>query len=436
MSAQLNASTSWPIHEDKNNFSRSWLIGFGSYEGGCLWVEDPLGKKRWEAATMMLGTWVQFDPQTYHCVEPVTKGERSVALFTPRRWKRLRAHSLGSSSTPLPPLAALTQADEPLLSLWALPAEIVSLIAPDPDEQLQIDSWCQSDPVALPSVALPFWHWQGTHVLHIDIAGPLHLSDDGFTYLLVGALRFLGLPLLIDVKLLSTRTSAEVCDEFEKMVAFSEAFQSGLDIGESCRIKRLHSDQAGEGEFTALFFSRLLSNHKTIDHIFTSGYDPQANRIAERAVGLMKSLASRVLTIVSLDPSYWSYAVKYASQSLLCHASQESQKSLPFGSIVVAQVHRDVKFPSSDFFIGIAWEIKCPMFFVHLSLLTMILLFAGVVCLWNFLHEATWMNWFYLMLRLRRMLLFERVRDKKLNDDILDLDFDDDDDVFLEISFC
>ena len=28
MSAQLNASSSLPIHKDKNNFSRSWLIGW------------------------------------------------------------------------------------------------------------------------------------------------------------------------------------------------------------------------------------------------------------------------------------------------------------------------------------------------------------------------------------------------------------------------
>ena len=39
--------------------------------------------------------WVQFDPQVYHCVEPVSKGERrSIALFTPRSWKRLPAHCL------------------------------------------------------------------------------------------------------------------------------------------------------------------------------------------------------------------------------------------------------------------------------------------------------------------------------------------------------
>ena len=44
------------------------------------------------------------------------------------------------------------------------------------------------------------------------LQGPLTLSEDGFTYFLVGALRLPGLPVLIDVKLLTTRTSAEVCE--------------------------------------------------------------------------------------------------------------------------------------------------------------------------------------------------------------------------------
>ena len=145
MSAQLNASSSLPIHKDKNNFSRSWLIGFGSCEGGRLRVEDPLGTEPppcisadWQKALRgcyhdVRGTWVQFDPQLYHCVEPVKKGERrSVALVTPRSWKKLPAHCLdelieigfypplsaqvaeakatvlpvAGSSTPLPSLAA------------------------------------------------------------------------------------------------------------------------------------------------------------------------------------------------------------------------------------------------------------------------------------------------------------------------------------------
>ena len=35
-----------------------------------------------------------------------------------------------------------------------------------------------------------------------------------------------GFPLLIDVRTLTGRTSTEVCDELEKMVAFFEALQS------------------------------------------------------------------------------------------------------------------------------------------------------------------------------------------------------------------
>ena len=290
---------------------------------------------------------------------------------------------------------------------------------PDRDEQVLLDEWCRSDHVALPSSNLPSSDGsllalneeelkelsdhnlsghvtksnlckscleaegprrihrsirdvdKATHVLHIDIAGPLTLSDDGYSYFLVGALRLPGLPLLIDVKLLTTRTSAEVCDELEKMVAFFEALQTeGLMIGETCRIKRLHSDKAGE--FTALFFSKFLSNHKTIDHTFTSGYDPQANGTAERSVGLLKALAARSLASAGLGHEYWSYAVRYASQSLLCHALQKTQRSLPFGATVAAQMlgHRDIKFPEARSMTGrlLYWDhlrdqisyILCP----------------------------------------------------------------------------
>ena len=94
-------------------------------------------------------------------------------------------------------------------------------------------------------------------------------------------------------------------------------------IGETSRIKRLHSDKAGE--FTAPFFAKFLSNHKTIDHTFTSGYDPQASGTAERSVGLLKALAARSLASAGLSHEYWSYVVKCASQSLLCHALQKTQ---------------------------------------------------------------------------------------------------------------
>ena len=95
--------------------------------------------------------------------------------------------------------------------------------------------------------------------------------------------------------------------------------------------------------------SEFLTNHKSIYHTFTSGYDPQASGTAERAVGLVKSLAARVLATAQLDSSYWSYSVRYAVQSLLCHALQRQQRSLPFRSSVVAQEldHKKIKFPDS-----------------------------------------------------------------------------------------
>ena len=75
---------------------------------------------------------------------------------------------------------------------------------------------------------------------------------------------------------------------------------------------------------------------------------------AERAVGLIKSLAARALATANLDSTYWSYSVRYASQCLLCHALQLRQRSLPFGSTVVAQVlgHRDIKFPDRKSITG------------------------------------------------------------------------------------
>ena len=113
------------------------------------------------------------------------------------------------------------------------------------------------------------------------------------------------------------------------------------------RVKRLHSDRAGE--FTAPYFERFLTNHKSIYHAFTSGNDPQANGTAERAVGLVKYLAVRALSTAQLDSSYWSYSVRYVAQSLLCHALQRQQRSLPFGSSVVAQDldHKKIRFPDS-----------------------------------------------------------------------------------------
>ena len=178
---------------------------------------------------------------------------------------------------------------------------------------------------------------KATHVLHINIAGPYIESHEGHHYFLVGALRLPDRPLMIDVRLLRTRTSVEVCAALERMTSFFESLSfEELEITDSPRIKRLHSDRARE--FTALCFQKLLSNHRSIYHTLTTGYDPQANGTAERSAGLMKALSARCLTTSGLPQEFWGNAVKYAAQSPLCSSLQKKQKSPPFGSQVIAQV--------------------------------------------------------------------------------------------------
>ena len=155
------------------------------------------------------------------------------------------------------------------------------------------------------------------------------------------------------------------------MTSYFEALSSeGFPLTDSPRIRRLHSDRAGE--FTAPFFEKFLSGRKGIYHILTSGYDPQANGTAERAVGLLKALSARCLSSAGLSKDYWSYAVRYAAQSLICAALQKKQRSPPFGAQVIAQAlgHDKIKYPLERSIVGrlLFWDhlsdqgsyILCP----------------------------------------------------------------------------
>ena len=118
------------------------------------------------------------------------------------------------------------------------------------------------------------------------------------------------------MRLLKTRTSVEVCAALERMTSFFESLSfAGFEITDS------PPDRARE--FTALYFQKLLSNHRSIYHTLTTVYDPQANGAAERYVGLMKALSARCLTTSGLPQEFWGYAVKYAAQSLLCSSLQK-----------------------------------------------------------------------------------------------------------------
>ena len=83
--------------------------------------------------------WVAFDPQNYHAVEEVKSGSRrSIALFSPKNWKRLPSHCLDELIDIgfYPPLSAqsaeasATAADADATALPAAAAPLPSLSLP------------------------------------------------------------------------------------------------------------------------------------------------------------------------------------------------------------------------------------------------------------------------------------------------------------------
>ena len=111
LSAQVNCGVSLPIHKDKNNHSETLLIGLGDFSGGSLWIKSPFGqhpppptKKKWQESLRgdyidVHQKWYRFDPRCYHAVEPIKGGRRaSLALFSPRAWKRLPLRALPRSA--------------------------------------------------------------------------------------------------------------------------------------------------------------------------------------------------------------------------------------------------------------------------------------------------------------------------------------------------
>ena len=79
-----------------------------------------------------------------------------------------------------------------------------------------------------------------------------------------------------------------------------------------CRapVLRLHSDKAKE--FLAASVRKLLRSHG-IRQTTNSGYDPAANGIAERWVGIIKVRATALLAEHRLPPDYWTYACKWVA---------------------------------------------------------------------------------------------------------------------------
>ena len=209
-----------------------------------MWLEDPLGQhpppsvtSEWQKGLRgsyhnVHNTWFKFDPTKYHAVEQVKSGTRTIKPLSPQEEKELREH-INSGHVNKSNLCKGCLLSEGPRKLH--------------ERVRDVD--------------------KATHVLHIDIAGPYIESHEGHHYFLVGALRLPDRPLLIDVRLLKTRTSVEVCAALERMTSFFESLSfEGFEITDPPRIKRLHSDRARE--FTALYFQKFLSNHRSAHAAF------------------------------------------------------------------------------------------------------------------------------------------------------------------------
>ena len=87
--------------------SKTWLIALGSFTGGRLWLDSPVGshpppciKEQWQKSLRgdyhdISNKRLNFDPTLYHAVEPVTSSQRVLYCFVfPRGWKKLSPPSI------------------------------------------------------------------------------------------------------------------------------------------------------------------------------------------------------------------------------------------------------------------------------------------------------------------------------------------------------
>lgn len=98
-SIQLNMNYCAKLHVDANNVGPSYIIGFGNYEGGQLWVMDEdgnvpvtvtspirgyplvrLGDKLMGKTHDIKGKWLRFDGRVPHCALPFKAGNTRISL--------------------------------------------------------------------------------------------------------------------------------------------------------------------------------------------------------------------------------------------------------------------------------------------------------------------------------------------------------------------
>lgn len=111
-SIQLNFNYASRPHVDKNNLGVSYIVGFGGYEGGELWLEDkdagdkavsctldaedydvsayyPAGSSYVGRIEDINNNWTQFDGNKLHCTQPFSGSRYSVIFFTCDQYRKV-----------------------------------------------------------------------------------------------------------------------------------------------------------------------------------------------------------------------------------------------------------------------------------------------------------------------------------------------------------
>ena len=185
--------------------------------------------------------------------------------------------------------------------------------------------------------------------MHVDLAGPYERSVDGYHYILICALRLRGAPMVIFGSCLKTKGATEVVQEIASLVNWIESLNVGVlpPVGQK-RVFRIQSDRGLE--FCNASLAKWCHEHSA-HHSKTIGYDPQSNGTAERCVGIVRTVARRLLTSAKMDSEFWSWAVRYCFVCLLCQALRLDDSLPPFGAHVAVRKLRIEKGVS-------AWHTK------------------------------------------------------------------------------
>ena len=191
---------------------------------------------------------------------------------------------------------------------------------------------------------------QGLHVLHADLSGPhkVAVTSDGTeaAYAVVTVLRTQvvdtgagvwakpGKTLLLPwIRLTATKNQLEVAEAIDSIITEIEAMPTdGVPYGK--RVLRVQTDRGKE------WLNHTLEESlkgKGVHHTTTQGYDPKANGTAERFVGIVKTVARRMLRAASLPDDYWTWAMEHAAMALRVKALTDGA-IIPFGEQVAIRL--------------------------------------------------------------------------------------------------